>query len=437
MKTILSFLFLIISFLSISAQNVFIPDINFKAALVANTIINTNGDAEIQYSEASSITRINVSGQGIHDLTGIEAFVSIQFLDCSNNNLTTLNLSANTNLLTLLCNSNLLASLNLTSNFSLEVLYCEFNQLTALNLNPNYNLSYIVCGDNQLTNLNLSGKRFLEYINSDNNNLVNLNITGDTALIILECSFNQLRSLDVSTNISLKELYLEWNQVTTLDVSNNPVLTFLDCHSNSLTDLNVTGATNLDWIDCDNNQLTNLDLSTNTNLTLLRSGFNRLTDLNLSANDSLFRFEANYNRLVNLNFKNGSNTIVYSFSAVGNTDLDCIQVDNANYSDTATGWHKDPAAMYNTNCITEITSAYSANSLMTIYPNPAQEVFTIEMEPNLGNFFLVIIDQLGKKIYSARFNEKQLALHNILKPGFYFVKIDDGKTSLVKKLIIQ
>ena len=34
-------------------QNVNIPDANFKAYLVGNTAINTNGDAEIQVSEAA------------------------------------------------------------------------------------------------------------------------------------------------------------------------------------------------------------------------------------------------------------------------------------------------------------------------------------------------------------------------------------------------
>ena len=37
-------------------QNVNIPDANFKAYLVGNTAINTNGDTEIQVSEANSYT---------------------------------------------------------------------------------------------------------------------------------------------------------------------------------------------------------------------------------------------------------------------------------------------------------------------------------------------------------------------------------------------
>ncbi len=80
-----------------AGQNVTIPDINFKAALVANPSINTNADGEIQVSEASAfLGTITVSGLGITDLTGIEAFTSVSQLNCANNSLTSINISANT-----------------------------------------------------------------------------------------------------------------------------------------------------------------------------------------------------------------------------------------------------------------------------------------------------------------------------------------------------
>ena len=60
------------------AQNVNIPDANFKAYLVGETNINTNGDAEIQADEAANFTgTISIGSLGITDLTGIEAFVNI------------------------------------------------------------------------------------------------------------------------------------------------------------------------------------------------------------------------------------------------------------------------------------------------------------------------------------------------------------------------
>jgi hypothetical protein len=91
----------------IHAQNVTIPDANFKAALVGNASINSNMDAEIQVSEAAAFTGgINVSGLNITDLTSIEAFVLLDSLDCSGNQIAGLDVSANIALTYLNCSGN-------------------------------------------------------------------------------------------------------------------------------------------------------------------------------------------------------------------------------------------------------------------------------------------------------------------------------------------
>ena len=49
-------------------QNVNIPDANFKAYLVGNALINTNGDTEIQVSEATAFSgSINCYNMNISD----------------------------------------------------------------------------------------------------------------------------------------------------------------------------------------------------------------------------------------------------------------------------------------------------------------------------------------------------------------------------------
>ena len=94
-------------------SNVNIPDANFKAYLVGNTAINTNGDTEIQFSEATPFAgSINCSNLGIFDLTGIEAFTALTELECWFNQLSSLDVSNNTALTSLICNSNQLTSLD-------------------------------------------------------------------------------------------------------------------------------------------------------------------------------------------------------------------------------------------------------------------------------------------------------------------------------------
>jgi Leucine-rich repeat (LRR) protein len=79
------------------------PDRHFKYALIPLGI-DTNNDSEISTKEAEGVTSLDVSswktyisgGKCITDLTGIEAFINLESLDCQNNHLTTLDVSKNT-----------------------------------------------------------------------------------------------------------------------------------------------------------------------------------------------------------------------------------------------------------------------------------------------------------------------------------------------------
>ena len=134
-------------------QNVNIPDAIFKTYLVNNTAINTNGDYEIQVSEASvfngGIYLYAGPGSGfglkdgITDLTGIEAFVSLTYLDCSWNQLSSLNLSACTALTYLNCSSNYLTSLDVSTCSALTSLNCSYSLLTSLDVKNGNNINMV------------------------------------------------------------------------------------------------------------------------------------------------------------------------------------------------------------------------------------------------------------------------------------------------------
>ncbi|MCH7535100.1 MAG: hypothetical protein IH948_05055 [Bacteroidetes bacterium] len=139
-----------------SAQIVNIPDANFKAALVADISINTNGDGEIQVSEASVFTgSINVGNDGISDLTGIEAFTALEYLWCFDNSLTSLDVSNNIALTELNCRDNSLSSLDVSNNVALTYLECQNNSLTILDVSNNTALTTLWCYSNSLTSLDV------------------------------------------------------------------------------------------------------------------------------------------------------------------------------------------------------------------------------------------------------------------------------------------
>jgi hypothetical protein len=205
-------------------QNVNIPDANFKAYLVGNTLINTNGDTEIQVSEAAAVTgvnnAINCGSLNISDFTGIEEFTALTYLWCENNSLTSLDLSANTALIDLSCWGNQLTSLDVSTNTALTRLVCWLNQLTSLDVSQNTALTVLSFGDNQLTSLDVSNNPALTFLHFSNNLLTTLDVSNNTALTYLDCGYNQLTSLDVSTNTALTYLDCYNNQLTSLDVRN-------------------------------------------------------------------------------------------------------------------------------------------------------------------------------------------------------------------------
>lgn len=241
MKTLTNnFLFLCLIF-SISnsiavSQNVYIPNITFKNYLLNNPAINTNADAEIQITEASSFSdTINVSDMHITDLTGIEAFTSLTYLNCSANDLTSLNVSTNT---------------------ALRVLYCFFNSLTDLNVNTNTSLVELVCDNNLLTSLDVSANTSLNILRCSNNELTSLDVSGNTALTLLRCSNNQIGSLDISNNSNLFQLHCHINQLTSLNAkngNNTSLLVFFATYNPDLTCIQVDNAawSDTNWLSVD------------------------------------------------------------------------------------------------------------------------------------------------------------------------------------------
>jgi len=179
------------------AQNVNIPDANFKAYLVSQSSINTNADSEIQVSEATSFNgTIDVFALLISDLTGIEAFTNLTKLNCPSNNLTALDVSQNT----------ALTELNVSD-----------NKLTALDVSQNTLLVRFFAADNNLTALDISQNTLLKGLELNGNDLSSLDVSSCTGLDFFDCRLNDLTTIKMN-NISPSTL-------TYFDARNNPNLT--------------------------------------------------------------------------------------------------------------------------------------------------------------------------------------------------------------------
>ena len=186
------------------------PDENFRNWLLSQ---DYGKSGYITAAGLAGVKTIIVNKMSIADLKGIEYFTALNELNCSNNKLTALDLSANK---------------------ALETLHCNNNQLTALDMSANTALRNLNCYSNQLTALDVSKNEALVLLNCSNNALSALDVKANTALRVLYCYDNQLTALDVSKNMALEEMLCYDNKLTTLDVSKNTALTILYCYGNQI-----------------------------------------------------------------------------------------------------------------------------------------------------------------------------------------------------------
>lgn len=333
MRKLLILATLIANFLSAYAQNVNIPDANFKAALINNASINTDGNTEISTAEAIAFTgSIIVTSQNINDLTGIEAFPNITRLEAIDNNLTSIDLTANTQLLALLLRENDLVELNTSQLTQLVTLDASVNDLTSVTLPASSSLTSISLRSNAITSLDL---------------------TDQSAIEILRLSENDFSTINLSQNFSLRELDLRSNIIETVDVSANTELRLLNLQNNFLSAVNLDNNRHIENLDVSNNPgLAGFNTAELSNLSIFRANRTGSTMIDLSKNTNLTLVQASDNNsLTSFNISNGNNTAISNtnFRVINNSNLSCIQVSNQEYAQN--NWlNVDEGVLFSTNC---------------------------------------------------------------------------------------
>lgn len=371
-----------------------IPDANFKRYLRQNTRINTNRDSEITYGEARAYTGdIDVPNKNIATLEGIGAFRNI------------------------------------------KKLYCAYNQLTSIDISQNTQLETLDCRNNQLTNISISQNQNLRSLSINNNGITSINISQNPLLEIFQCGGNPITSLNLSANIGLKKLNCNNTQISTLDISQNRQLDYLNCDNNGLTTLNISQNTELQTLECRGNRLTDLDITQNTKLEYLYCEANQIKHLNASNNPNLSVFRCDNNKLTYLNLANGNNTALLGMSAKGNPELSCIQIDR-NFTPPPmqgiAGWDKDPHAAYNVYCSPPLsTHETSANETLTV-ANPMGETIIIAEQKDILK--IEIYNTAGQWMKTLMGSDRNISE---LSKGIYFLRIYTPKGSQHIKAIKQ
>ncbi len=151
------------------------PDGAFRAYITEN--FDSDNDGYLSEEEMTAIkatTFLDVSGQRISSLKGIELFTGLKILYCNDNQLTELDVSNNTALTRLNCNNNKIATLDVSNNTALTYLNCGRNQMTSLDVSNNTALTYLNCANNQLAGLDISNCTSLapDYLTADSDIII-------------------------------------------------------------------------------------------------------------------------------------------------------------------------------------------------------------------------------------------------------------------------
>ncbi|MCF6308378.1 MAG: T9SS type A sorting domain-containing protein [Flavobacteriaceae bacterium] len=357
MKKILLFCTFIIS-LNLFAQTTYVPDDNFEQALIDLGYDSGALDDYVPTSNISSITNLFIPSKGIADLTGIEDFTSLTFLNCASNNLSTVDISSNTALIYFSCSGNNLNSLDVSSNTALRTLVILNNQIASIDLSTNVLLERLFASNNLITSLDLSLQPNLELLGCENNLLTSLNVKNGNNTAIPNADFDATNNpnlpcievddaswsttnwtnIDATTSFNencytyvldsnFEQALIDLGYDTVLDnyvlTSNIDTVTFLDVSSKGISDLTgIQGFVALTELRCSTNTLTSLDVSANTALITLWCNDNLLTSLDTSTNAALTHLVCNDNSLTNLDVS--ANVALVQLHCVNNslTSLD-------------------------------------------------------------------------------------------------------------------
>ncbi|CAM1354614.1 T9SS type A sorting domain-containing protein [Tenacibaculum insulae] len=202
-----------------SCEVTYVPDDGFEQKLIDlghDDVLNNY----VTTSHVSNLTSIDLRFQNIVDMTGIEDFTALVTLQCQVNNITTIDISNNTNLRTV---------------------YCDRNNITTLDVSTLTDLQLLRAYDNNLAALDVSSNLLLDNLNVTNNPISNLNVSNNTQLINFEASNTALEDLDLSSNTLLTKVIANNNaNLASLNIKNGENTNILTANFDSTNTPNLT-----------------------------------------------------------------------------------------------------------------------------------------------------------------------------------------------------
>ncbi|PBJ11436.1 T9SS type A sorting domain-containing protein [Flavobacterium sp. ACN6] len=384
-----------------------IPDPNFEDRLIALEIDKDGKNGKVKTKSVSKVTSLDLGSLNISDLSGIEDFTALTYLDCSYNSISAINTSNNKLLTKLALDYNQLSSLDVTENTELYNLSFSNNQISTFDLSQNKKLHILGANNNLLTSFDFSNNPELESIYCGENNLTTLNVSNLPHLNQLNCIYTNITEIDVTSNPELVWLYVNDNKISHIDLSQNPLLKYLNLG---------------------NNQLTTLDLSHNPLLELIFVENNPLTTLNVQNGN---------NKNFILPSKTGKNAAgpIDVTSFLKTAKLSCIQVDDVNYSNANWSHIKESTASYSSKCT--LGTNNDVFNKVAMYPNPTKgEVYISNVSLDKATVYNSLGQLVKSFILDASNTDNTINLSGLPR-GIYYVYLINGDAASAKKIIVE
>lgn len=169
--------------------------------------VDAEGEPEVEGAE------LKFGGMAVVKAPQITIRGHVTGLDCSDAQLTELNVSQMPTLTKLWCNNNALTALDTRALADLEIFQCIGNQLTELDITANKKLLELDCSENKLTQIDLSSCEKLTLFLAYHNAIGQIDLSHNAELIGIDLSENQLSALSVAANPKLETIYCNGNAI--------------------------------------------------------------------------------------------------------------------------------------------------------------------------------------------------------------------------------
>lgn len=379
------------------------PDQNFRALI---NEYDTDSDGYLSSDEIAEITEINAKELNIKSVKGVEYLTNLEIFRCSDNELSTIDVSHNTKLKKLYVANNDLSTIDVSMLKDLTLLRVNGNNLTSLDLSKNTKLERVFTENNEIDTLDFShNPKVIELIetghfyywkdNKDDSlsHYCFVNQTEDAYPLSYSPSTTIVGYEDIypsmTTNIDSKsfpdQAFRDYI-LTNVDKDHDNYLSVEESKSVRLMDLNRMGITSLKGIErfptlltlyCSYNEIDELDLKMNTHIGKLECADNGMDKLTFAWNCKLLFLDCSYNYLReldltnprSLNKLNCSSNYLTTLDVTDNKVLSTIVATDNGLNEII--YHKSnrPNADYTYDANRFIPAPYTATKISKLFPD--------------------------------------------------------------------